>query len=101
MEMLDKFVEKIGSCNVLHFLLGGYICALISFVVILQEGMFASPTNIAAVFIGTIAVFVLSLIKELILDTQTDWKDIGLSVLGCIPVFIAVAIGVLFNYLSK
>lgn len=101
MEALDKFVEKIGSCNVLHFLLGGYLCTLISFIVILQEGMGASPINIAAVLIGTVAVFVLSLIKELILDTQTDWKDVGISVLGCIPVFIAVAIGVLFNYLSK
>lgn len=101
MEALDKFVAKVGSCNVLHFLLGGYICALISFVVILQEGTFASPMNIAAVLIGTVAVYILAAMKEFIMDTEASWKDIWLALLGCVPVFIAVAIGVLFNYLSK
>lgn len=57
--------------------------------------------NIAAVLIGTVAVYILAAMKVFIMDTKTNWKDIWLPLLGCVPVFIAVAIGVLFNYLSK
>lgn len=100
MKSLDNLITKVGNDKVLHFLGGGFICSLISFVVILQEHDLSSLRKIAAVLIGTIAVFVLALIKELIMDEETNWKDVWVSVLGCLPVFIAVVIGVLFNYLS-
>lgn len=100
MELIDKIIGKVGNDKVLHFLGGGFICSLISFVVILQESSLSSLRKIAAVSIGTIVVFILSLMKELFFDKETDWKDVLASVLGCIPVFIAVAIGVWFNYLS-
>lgn len=100
MELIDKIIIKVGNDKVLHFLGGGFICSLISFVVILQESGLSSLRKIAAVLIGTIVVFILSLMKELFFDAEADWKDVLVSVLGCLPVFIAVAIGVLFNYLS-
>ena len=56
--------------------------------------------KIATVSLGTVFVLILSAMKELIMDDKADWKDILASVLGCVPVFVAVAIGVLFNYLS-
>lgn len=99
--MLDNLFNKVGPSRVLHFFCGGYVCALISFIVILQEEMLnSSVSNISAVLVGTSAVFVLSLIKGLIIDTKLDWKNILASMLGCVLVIIAVAIGVLFNNLS-
>lgn len=100
MELIDKIIGKVGNDKVLHFLGGGFICSLISFVVILQEHDLSSLRKIAAVLIGTIVVAMLSVMKELFFDAEADWKDVLASVLGCLPVFIAVAIGVWFNYLS-
>lgn len=100
MKSLDDFISKVGNDKVLHFLGGGYLCSLITFVVILQEGFMSYYREIASVLIGTISVFVLSVMKETIMDSKADWKDVLASVLGCVPVFIAVALGSWFNYLS-
>lgn len=101
MESLDNFVSKVGNDKVLHFLGGGYICSLITFMVILQENFMSYGQEIESVFIGTIAVFILSAMKEMIMDSKSDWKDVLASILGCVPVFVFVALGVLFNYLSR
>lgn len=101
MEIINNIIKKFGNDKVLHFLGGGYMCSLISFVTILQEQLLSDFGKIATVSLGTVFVFVISMIKELIIDEKTNWKDILASVLGCVPVFIAVAIGVLFNYLSR
>lgn len=100
MKIIDDLIGKFGYDKVFHFLGGGYICSLITFIVMLQEQDLSSLRKIATVFIGTVVVFILTLIKELIIDTETNWKDVWVSIFGCIPVFLAVAIGVLFNYLS-
>lgn len=100
MKIIDNLIGKVGYDKVFHFLGGGYICSLISFVVILQEHDLSSLRKIAAVLIGTIVVAMLSVMKELFFDAEADWKDVLASVLGCLPVFIAVVIGVWFNYLS-
>lgn len=100
MEIINNIIKKFGNDKVLHFLGGGYMCSLISFVTILQEQLLTGSGKIATVSLGTVFVLILSAMKELIIDNKADWKDILASVLGCVPVFIAVAIGVLFNYLS-
>lgn len=100
MKSLDKFISKLGNDKVLHFLCGGYLCSLITFVVILQEGIMSYGESITSVLIGAIAVLVLSAMKEMIMDSKADWKDVLASVLGCAPVFIFVALGALFSYLS-
>lgn len=100
MEIINNIIKKFGNDKVLHFLGGGYMCSLISFVTILQEQLLTGPGKIATVSLGTVFVLILSAMKELIMDDKADWKDILASVLGCVPVFVAVAIGVLFNYLS-
>lgn len=38
MKELDDLIKKVGNDKVLHFLGGGWICAVITFVSILQEG---------------------------------------------------------------
>lgn len=100
MKTLDKLINKVGSDKVLHFLGGGFICSLVSFVAILQESGLTPWQQVSAVLIGTIVVFILSLMKEVIADDKTDWYDILASVLGCIPVFAAVGLGTWFNVLS-
>lgn len=91
---------KVSSDKVLHFLGGGYLCSLITFVAILQEGFMGYGREIASVLIGTIAVFVLSVMKETIMDGKADWRDVLASVLGCVPVFLFAILGTLFNYTS-
>lgn len=35
------------------------------------------------------------------MDDEFSWKDIIASVLGCVPVYLSIGIGTLFNILSK
>ena len=100
MVALDNLIQKVGNDKVLHFLGGGFICSLISFVVILQESGLTALGQVSAVLIGTIFVLILSVIKELIADDETDWYDVLASFLGCIPVFVCVGLGAWFNSLS-
>lgn len=100
MKSLDNLINKVGNDKVLHFLGGGFICSLVSFVAILQEHGMTPWQQVSAVLIGTIAVFILSLMKEVLADDKTDWYDILASVLGCIPVFASVGLGTWFNVLS-
>lgn len=100
MVALDNLIQKVGNDKVLHFLGGGFICSLISFVVILQESGLTAWEQVSAVLIGTVFVLILSVLKELIADDKVDWYDLLASVLGCVPVFVAVGLGVWFNQLS-
>lgn len=100
MVALDNFISKVGNDKVLHFLGGGFICSLVSFVVILQESGLTSWQQVSAVLIGTVFVLILSVLKELIADEKADWYDVLASILGCVPVFFSVGLGVWFNSLS-
>lgn len=101
MKYIDNLINKFGNDKILHFLGGGFICSLITFIVILQEHDLGDLNKILSVFIGVFFVLFLSFIKEIMLDDKPDWSDVLASVLGCIPVFISVGIGVLFNVLSN
>lgn len=100
MVALDNLIKKIGNDKTLHFLGGCSICSLISFVAILQENGLTPWQKISLVLIGTVFVLILSVLKELIADDKADWYDVLASVLGCIPVYIAVGLGAWFNQLS-
>lgn len=100
MKSLDNLIGKLGNDKTLHFLGGGFICSFISFVVILQESGLTEWEKVSAVLIGTVFVLILSVLKELIADDKADWYDVLAAVLGCIPVFVCVGLGVWFNQLS-
>lgn len=100
MVALDNLIKKIGNDKTLHFLGGCSICSLISFVAILQENGLTPWQKISLVLIGTVFVLILSVLKELIADDKADWYDVLASILGCVPVYIAVGIGVWFNIIS-
>ena len=70
-KIIDNIISKVGTDKVLHFLIGAVVCAMVTFVFL------------------TMAAW----IKEG-LDKDYNWKDFIATALGCIPVWIAVAIGV-------
>lgn len=47
----------------------------------------------------TVVAF-LSVVKEIIMDDKADWFDVLASIAGCVTIFAAVGIGILFNNLS-
>lgn len=100
MVALNNLIQKVGNDKTLHFLGGGFICSFISFIVILQESGLTAWEKVSSVLIGTVFVLILSVLKELIADDKADWYDVLAAVLGCIPVYIAVGIGVWFNIIS-
>ena len=53
-----------------------------------------------APIIGTVVVMMFELFKEY-LDSEFNWKDVLWTFGGCLLVFVAVAIGVLFHALSN
>lgn len=95
----NDFVQKVGLDKLTHFFTGCSICSLVSFVAILQEHELGYAAMIALPIIGTFVAAFIGAAKEMI-DKKFDVKDLIATVLGCIPVFIAVAIGAWFNYLS-
>lgn len=100
MKSLDNLIGKLGNDKTLHFLGGCSICSFVSFIVILQESGLTAWEKVSDVLIGTIFVLILSVLKELIADDESDWYDVLAAVLGCIPVYIAVGLGAWFNSLS-
>lgn len=100
MKSLDNLIGKFGNDKTLHFLGGCSICSFVSFIVILQESGLTAWEKVSDVLIGTIFVLILSVLKELIADDESDWYDVLAAVLGCIPVYIAVGLGAWFNSLS-
>lgn len=100
MKELDDFLVKVGTDKILHHVVGALVCALVSFVVILQEGVVDWRTVLAPT-IGVVFVLFISVIKELFLDESREWKDVVWAMTGTLWVYAAVAIGVLFNYLSR
>lgn len=96
---MNKFIEKIGMDKVAHFGVGGLICALFTFVFILQD-LYILPLIpkwriILFPLIGTIVTLFVSVLKEFFFDLKFDWKDIIAAIIGCITIFVAVAFGVL------
>lgn len=95
----NELMVKIGVDKILHFCLGGFITALFTIPMILQEAEI-TETAIAFPIVGTMFVAGASFIKEILVDGEFNKKDILWSVLGCIPVFIVCALGILFHNLS-
>lgn len=96
---MNKFIEKIGMDKVAHFGVGGLITALFTIVFIMQDmgSLIFNPWRMMLYpFIGTVITTVVSVIKEKLIDTQADWKDLYAALIGCATVFIAVFFGVLF-----
>lgn len=95
---MNNLINKIGIDKITHFSMGGLICALFTFIFLLQDFNTLEVWQVLLLpLIGTVVTFVLSIIKEFVIDEVVDWKDIIAGMLGCVPVYIAIGIGILFN----
>ena len=101
---MKNLINKIGMDKVAHFGVGSLICAVFTLVFLLQDLntlMVMEPWRIILIpTIGSVVTLVLSVIKELVIDEVRDWKDLAAAMIGCGTIYIATAIGMLFNILS-
>lgn len=82
--------------KVAHFGLGGMITACMALVSILQEPLSTSGILLCPI-IGHVCVFILSWMKEYVVDEETNRKDILAAMLGSAVVHGVVGVGVLFG----
>ena len=101
---MNELIAKIGLDKLAHLGIGGLVCALFTFVVILQDADTLLGGNVwralSTPFIGTVAVMMFELFKEY-LDSEFNWKDVLWTFIGCLMVFAAVGMGILFYVLSN
>ena len=87
--------------KLLHFSLGGFICAIVTITSVLQEGILNWDV-LYFPFIGYGVVFVCSIIKEFIINNKNiSWNNILIMILGCVIVHISTILGILFNICSR
>ena len=98
--MLDKFINKVGVDKILHFCIGAVISFCFSNVVMLQEEIIGID-NIWVAIIGIIVTMIFECIKEFIIDSSPDKKDILATFLGSLIPFVVNAIGILFYIVSN
>jgi len=95
-EIIKRFA---GVDKAAHFGIGGLITAFFTIVFILQDmgTLIFNPWRMMLYpFIGTIITTVVSVIKEKLIDTQADWKDLYAALIGSATVFVATLFGVIF-----
>lgn len=100
MKILNNIINKVGIDTCLHFLGGISISALISLICLLQIG-YTSWGILIAPLLSALSVAVLSVGKEIIFDDEFSKKDVIVSVIGTIPTFLAVVLGILFHFISN
>ena len=89
----------LGMDKIAHFGVGGLICAMFTFVAMLQDGVIGWHAMLMP-FIGHVVVFIISFIKEAIVDGEFNWWDIVAAMIGCACIHISVFFGALFYTLS-
>lgn len=86
--------------NFLTLVVSGYVCALITFVAMLQESDLTNWGKIGVTGIGMIVMLMATIFKNIISGNKFDWCNVVASVVGCATVTMAVALGVWFHMLS-
>lgn len=93
---MNKFIKE----NYVTLVTSGYVCSLMTFVAMLQEHELSNGGKIGIVGIGTIAVLMAVVFKNIVATEKFSWYNILAAIIGCVTVAIAVALGVWFNVLS-
>lgn len=97
---MDKILNYFGTDKVLHFLVGAVIAFIVTNVVMLQEAVVGIPC-IAMGVIGLIVAGFAGLVKELIIDSSFDWKDLVATLTGGVLPVATNAVGASFYLLSN
>lgn len=67
---VDNIVNKFGTDKVLHYILGGWIVSA------------ATPLGWWFVLAALLFLFIISVFKEYVLDSEVDWGDIKFAMFG-------------------
>jgi hypothetical protein len=92
----SKFKSMFQLDKVAHFGLGGMITACMALLSILQEPL-STASLLLCPFVGHVCVFILSLMKEYIVDSEINWIDILAAMLGSAVVHVVVGLGAMFQ----
>lgn len=85
-----------------HQGVGAAICAAMTLVVLLQEVPAVLPWSLlGAVAVGAIATLVYEVLKEFVVDSRVDVRDIVATLLGCVYILAATAVGIWFNHIAQ
>lgn len=96
----NDLIARIGQDKVLHFLVGSLITAFMTLIAGLQEPEIDWST-MGVPTIGLVVTAFSAVVKEVLIDTEFNWKDLVATLLGAVPIFIATAFGILFHVLSN
>lgn len=104
MEKIKNFlIEMSKTDKMAHFGIGGLICALLTFVIMIQDYMFFSEHLFKLLLIPlgvSVVVFAASVFKELVMDSEYSWLDIIAAMIGCLCVFVAITLGLTFYLIT-
>lgn len=101
-EKISKFFG--GMDKVAHFGIGGLLCGMTTLFIfcLMPMTLVTYPFLMTVIpLAGYIIVGGLSVFKELKLDPSTDWKDVWMSVLGCVPVHATAIIGMVIYLIVR
>ena len=98
--MIEKIVNYFGNDKILHFLVGSLISSAIAVILLIQDGA-VGGTCIAYPVLGFIVSGIAGLIKESIIDSDFDWKNLVATLIGGATPIIATTIEILFYTLSN
>ena len=101
MKKIINYFKSWGMDKWAHFGIGGLICALSTLIFIFTlNPIYVSWGLLFAPFPGLVLVGILSVIKEFTDSTGFCLPDIIASLIGCIPVEIAMILGIIVGLLS-
>lgn len=97
---MEKILEFFGGTDkVLHFLVGAVLAFIFTNVVMIQDGALGVSCIVYSGIGFAVAAFA-ALLKELIIDSTFDWKDLVATLLGGLLPAVVNAVGALFYFLS-
>lgn len=100
---MKNFIKTLGGMDkIAHFGIGAVICACFTIACMLQD-LSAAPSwhDLLWCAIGTIVTAAAAAAKEVIIDENGELSDFIASMLGCTPIWLAVAVGIALNHLSQ
>lgn len=96
-------LEMLKTDKMAHLGIGGLVCALLTFVIMIQDYIFFGEHlfKVLLIPIGvSIVVFAASVFKELVIDSEYSWLDIIAAMIGCLCVFVAIFLGLAFYLIT-
>lgn len=93
---MEELIKKIGLDKLAHLGWGGWIAAMITLVLLLQDMPGVSWHTLLWTVAGVVVATVMGLVKE-IADSKLDLRDLAWTVGGSISIFIVAFVGILLN----